>query len=108
MVSDWGMSDAIGAFSAGGEKQNVFLGEELSKRKEYSEATAQEIDKEIRGLLGEAEKRVTALLKEHHDGLKDVAEKLLEKEELSGEEVVKLLGLSPKEAKGDGEDADEE
>ncbi|MFP4431533.1 MAG: ATP-dependent zinc metalloprotease FtsH [Spirochaetaceae bacterium] len=106
MVSDWGMSDAIGAFSAGGEKQNVFLGEELSKRKEYSEATAQEIDKEIRSLLGEAERRVSSLLKEHHDGLKDVAEKLLEKEELSGEEVVELLGMTPKEAKGDGEVAE--
>ena len=101
MVSDWGMSDKIGPFSAGGEKQNVFLGEELSKRKEYSETTALEIDREIRSLLEEAEKRVSSLLKENNDGLKQVAEALLKKEELSGAEVVKMLGLSQAEAKGD-------
>ncbi len=101
MVSDWGMSDAIGPFSAGGEKQNVFLGEELSKRKEYSETTALEIDKEIRKLLEDAERRIKKLLEEHRDGLVHIAEGLLEKEELSGSEVVHHLGLSEEEAQGD-------
>ncbi len=92
MIQSWGMSKTLGPFSAAGERQNVFLGEELSQQKNYSEETAREIDKEIIENLEDAYKRAKDTLEEHRDELNALAERLLDKEEVSAEEVGEILG----------------
>jgi cell division protease FtsH len=94
MVSDWGMSK-LGPLASSGEQRNVFLGEELSRGREFSEHTAQEIDAEIKRILTESYDRALNTLKEHREELDNLATTLLEKEDLDAKEVMRLLGLSP-------------
>jgi cell division protease FtsH len=91
MIQNWGMSKKLGAFSAAGERQNVFLGEELSQRKDYSEQTAREIDSEIMNTLENAYSRAKETLEEHRDQLDKLAERLVEEEEVAAEEVRRIL-----------------
>lgn len=96
MVLDWGMSERLGNISLGSEQEHVFLGEDIATRRNFSEATAREIDQEIKAILDEAYDRATTLLTENDDALGKVANGLLDKEELLGEDIQKLLGLEPK------------
>jgi cell division protease FtsH len=91
MVLDWGMSERLGYVALGGERQNVFLGEELGRQREYSEQTAREVDEEVRRTLQQAFDRATQVLKDNLGGLHRVARDLLDREELSGTEVSELL-----------------
>ena len=91
MVSDWGMSDKFGTFSSGGQRRNVFLGEELSQQREYSEETARQIDEEIQSLLRKSYKAAKDLITEHRKTLNNIAEALLEKEQLGVEELKALI-----------------
>lgn len=93
MVLDWGMSDRFQHTAFGGEREQVFLGEEIAQRRDYSEMTAREIDEEIQKILENAYKRAIDTLREHRDGLNQVAEVLMEQEEIPGEEVLELLGV---------------
>ena len=95
------MSKKLGAFSAGGERPNVFLGEELSKRRDHSEHTAQTIDSEIMATLSEAYSRARSTLEERRDRLDALADALLDKEQLSAEEVGEILN-GHKEDKDEG------
>ncbi|MFP4483873.1 MAG: ATP-dependent zinc metalloprotease FtsH, partial [Spirochaetaceae bacterium] len=99
MVSDWGMSK-LGPLASSGEQRNVFLGEELSRGREFSEHTAQEIDAEIKRILNEAYDRAVKTLKDHRKELDRLATRLLEKEDLEAEEIMELLGLSKNGEKG--------
>jgi cell division protease FtsH len=92
MVQNWGMSRKLGAFSVAGERQNVFLGEELSQRKDYSEQTAREVDSEIMDTLETAYDRAKKTLEEHRDQLDQLAERLLDEEEVPAEMVQQILG----------------
>ncbi len=94
MVLSWGMGERLGHMAFGGEQEQVFLGEELAQRREYSEETARDVDEEIKVLLGRAYDHAVSTLKEHRDGLDRLAQALLEKEELSGEEVVEIVGVA--------------
>ena len=96
MVLDWGMSETLANISLGSEREHVFLGEDIATRRDFSEATAREVDQEIKAILDEAYDRATALLTEKNEELLKVANGLLEKEELLGEDIEKLLGLEPK------------
>ncbi len=96
MVLDWGMSERLANISLGSDREHVFLGEDMTTRRDYSEATAREIDKEIKAILDEAYDRATALLSEKEEELTKVANGLLEKEELLGEDIQLLLGIEPK------------
>ena len=93
MVQDWGMSEAFQHMALGGRSQQVFLGEEIAQRREYSEATAYEIDKEIQRLLAAAYERTQGLLTEHREALDRLAEALLEHEEIEGRQALQILGL---------------
>lgn len=95
MVLDWGMSETLGNISLGSEREHVFLGEDIATRRDFSEATAREIDQEIKSILDEGFKIATDLLNEKDAELVKVATGLLEKEELLGEDIQKLLGLNP-------------
>jgi len=92
MVCEWGMSDVLGPVTFGKEERHVFLGREMARPKEYSEATAVLIDQEIRGLIEWAMDRARKLLAENVDKLRLLAEALLERETLTGAELDELLG----------------
>ncbi|ACV67998.1 ATP-dependent zinc metalloprotease FtsH [Desulfohalobium retbaense] len=92
MVQDWGMSETFQHMALGGRSQQVFLGEEIAQRREYSEATAHEVDKEIQRILAEAYDRTLRILTDHRDALDRLAEALLEDEEIEGRKALKLLG----------------
>jgi cell division protease FtsH len=92
MVLDWGMSERLGHVALGGEEDEVFLGEDLTRRRHYSEATAREIDEEVRNLVEEAYNKALDTLSRHHDKLDLLAETLLEVEEIAGERVLELVG----------------
>ena len=93
MVLDWGMSERLGHLALGGRREQVFLGEEIAQRREYSEQTAREVDEEIKAILDQAYERATETLKAHRAGLERLADALLEKEEIPGERVTELIDL---------------
>jgi cell division protease FtsH len=97
MVLDWGMSDKLGHVALGTGRHQVFLGEELTQRREYSETTAREVDEEVRRIVEEAYARARQILKEHRSALDRLADALLEREEIPGDEVMKLLDIAPQE-----------
>ena len=75
-----------------------FLGEEIGQPRQYSETTAAEIDEEIRSILDRAYARAVSVLEEKRDDLDTLAEELSEREELTGEEVLELIGIQRKNA----------
>ncbi|HVP79972.1 MAG TPA: ATP-dependent zinc metalloprotease FtsH [Thermodesulfobacteriota bacterium] len=93
MVLEWGMSQSLGQMAIGDGRENVFLGYEIAQRREYSEETAREVDEEIKKILKESYDRAVDLLQKHRDGLDRVAKDLLEKEEITGKEVLELVGV---------------
>ncbi len=93
MVSMWGMSDKLAHIAMGEGDRDVFLGEQLSRQRSYSEETAREIDEEIMSILRGAYERAQSLLKEHRDSLDKLSTLLLEDEEVDGERVYELLNV---------------
>ncbi len=87
MVCEWGMSDKVGPLAYGEKEGEVFLGRDLGHMKNYSEATAVEIDGEIRRIVQENYERTRQILSDNKDGLTRLAEALLEKETLDASEV---------------------
>jgi len=91
MVMRWGMSDKMGHLTFGRREEQIFLGRDIVEERNYSEATAVEIDKEIRKIVEECYGKAKAELISNIDKLKALAEKLLEKEVLDSEEVKKIV-----------------
>lgn len=91
MVCEWGMSDKLGPVALGKKEGPVFLGKDITHLKDYSENTAELIDKEIRRFVDEAFDKALSILKEHRDELDHIAEILLERETLTGEDVETLV-----------------
>ncbi len=91
MVCEWGMSEKMGMVEYGQHEDYVFLGRDLNKSRDYSEATAQEIDKEVRRLCDEAYARATDLLTKYRDKLEAIAKALLEYETLDGPQIRDLI-----------------
>jgi len=102
MVCEWGMSEKIGPLSLSNRDHEVFLGRDFSTQKEYSDATALEIDREIKQLVMKAQNTALNLLKNNMDKLHLLANALLEHEILDGEEIDKVLDgkTLPKPASG--------
>ena len=92
MVMNWGMSDALGPVGYRAGEAHPFLGMELSEPKEYSEATAELIDQEVRKLLTQAETLVSELLGSHAEQLQQLIDALLKHESLDRQQLIKLLG----------------
>lgn len=90
MVCEWGMS-ALGALTFGKREGEIFLGKEFARHQDYSEATAVEIDNEIKRLVQEGFERCRTILTEHRPVLERIAEALLEREVLDGEEVYLMV-----------------
>ena len=92
MVKEYGMSEALGPIAYEKERRPLFLETGFApSAKDYSEETAEAIDREIKRLIDEAHERALLLLKEHRDKLDRLAAALLEKEVLEGDEVKQLL-----------------
>jgi cell division protease FtsH len=87
MVTRFGMSDVIGLMAIGQADQEVFLGRELVQRREVSEHTAQQVDREIKRVLDEAEERARSIVTEHGDLLERIAQALLDRETLDAVEI---------------------
>lgn len=92
MVCEWGMSDLLGPVQYGESDGPVFLAKDISSKKTYSEKTHEEIDAEIKRIITTGYQCALKLLQQHKEKLIDLAEILLEKETLSAEEVVEILG----------------
>jgi cell division protease FtsH len=91
MVCEWGMSERLGPLTFGKKEEQIFLGREIATHRDYSEQTAQEIDKEVKRIVEEAEARATELLTANVDKLHLLANALLEREILDGEEIDRIL-----------------
>jgi cell division protease FtsH len=90
MVCRWGMSK-LGPLSFGAQEGEVFLGRDLGSRPDYSEATAREIDSEVRGIVMECYERTKLLLTENKETLLRIADALVEYETLEAEELNVLV-----------------
>src|SRR5690606_13054099 len=84
-VCEWGMSE-MGPISYGKKQEEIFLGREIAQHRDYSEATAVEIDRVVRGIVEGQMARVKDLLAEHRQKLVNLAEALLEHEVLEAGE----------------------
>jgi len=96
MVTEFGMSDALGAVNYDGNKRARFLEVQLGNdRGQYGEETAEKIDYEIKRILTEAHNKARDILSSHRDKLESVTRRLLEIEVMEGDELRQLLGLIP-------------
>jgi cell division protease FtsH len=91
MVCEWGMSDKLGPVTFGKKDEEIFLGREIAQHRDYSENTARIIDSEVKGLVLEAHKKAEEIIRKNIDKLHLLAEALLEREILDGEEVNKII-----------------
>ena len=94
MVCQYGMS-TLGPLTFGRQEEQIFLGREISQHRDYSEGTAEAIDEEVRNLVMLAYERAKTILTENKDALVRIAEALLERESLNGEEVQMLIVGKP-------------
>ena len=90
-VSQWGLSDVIGPILVGDNEQEMFLGREISSRREVSEKTAQLVDAEVSRVIKEAYNRAREALEANVDLLHSLAKNLLERETLTREDIGLLV-----------------
>ncbi len=86
MVTKYGMSERVGTISLGSDQEEVFLGRDFAQEKSYSEETAGIIDEEIKKIIDSAYSKAKEILNANRDKLDKVAEILIEKEKITGEE----------------------
>ncbi|HOM65693.1 MAG TPA: ATP-dependent zinc metalloprotease FtsH [Ignavibacteriales bacterium] len=91
MVCEWGMSEKLGPLAYGSREEEIFLGREITKHKDYSEKTAEAIDAEVKRIVDDAMNRAMTLLKENIDTLHRLAKYLLEREILDAEEIDAII-----------------
>jgi len=91
MVCEYGMSENLGPVTFGRREEQIFLGKEIARHKDYSELTAQKIDEEIRRIVLDAYNKTKRLLKENRDKLDRLANALLEKETLNSQEIDQII-----------------
>jgi cell division protease FtsH len=107
MVCEWGMSDILGPVTFGKKEEEIFLGREIAQHRDYSENTAKEIDKEVRRIISEAEKKSEDQLRKNIDMLHNLAKALLEYEILDCEQIDLILAGKKLPAKQVSESATE-
>jgi len=91
MVCEYGMSEDLGPMTFGKKQELVFLGREIAERRDYSEAVAQEIDREVRRFIDEAHSRAREILTTYREKLMALAQRLIEDETLEGAELQAML-----------------
>jgi cell division protease FtsH len=91
MVCEWGMSDAMGPLTFGKKEEQIFLGREIAQHRDYSESTAVEIDREVKSIVLDGYNTAKSILEANRDSLGRIAETLLEREVLDGEQIAALV-----------------
>jgi cell division protease FtsH len=95
MVTEWGMSPAMGPLTFGKKEEQIFLGREIAQHRDYSEATAIRIDQEVKRIVEEGYSRAWKLLQDNREGLIRLAEALLEYETLDSWEIEAIIKGQP-------------
>ncbi len=91
MVCEWGMSERLGPLTYGTKEEEIFLGREITRQQNYSEQTAILIDEEVKRIVTTCMERAENILRENIDALHRLANALLERETLTGEEIDKII-----------------
>lgn len=91
MVTEWGMSEKLGPLTFGKKDEQIFLGREIAKHKDYSEKTAEDIDEETKHIVMKAYESARNLLDENRDLLEALAKTLLEKETMDGSGIDTMI-----------------
>lgn len=97
MVCEWGMSEKLGPLTFGKKDEQIFLGKEIATHKDYSEATAVDIDNEIRNIVEGCLSKAETLLKGNEYRLDRLANALLERESLNAKDIEELMEQEPAE-----------
>jgi cell division protease FtsH len=100
MVCEWGMSEKLGPLNYGKKEEHIFLGREITRHRDFSENTAQEIDGELRKIVTGCFEMARGIVIKNIDALHAIANKLLEKEVLDGQEIENIIRESTN-GKGD-------
>jgi len=96
MVCEWGMAEEIGPVAYGQEDEPIFIGKEIARHKDYSEDTAQRIDRAVTEILERARNNASQILESRKTEVEKLADALLARETLIDDEVREILGLGPK------------
>jgi len=91
MVCEWGMSDKIGPLACGQKEEEIFIGREFARHRDYSEETARLIDDEVRGIVTQSYERAKNIIRSNMGLLHGLANNLLEKEVLDGHQIDNIL-----------------
>jgi cell division protease FtsH len=91
MVCSWGMSEKLGPITLGERRGEVFLGDELLRSKNYSEATSEAIDREVRSILDDSHNRAKVILEHNRPQVEQITTALLRYETITGDEVRAML-----------------
>jgi cell division protease FtsH len=91
MVCEWGMSEKLGPLTYGAKEEEIFLGREITRHRDFSEDTANVIDDEVKKIVSSCMKRAEKILSENIDKLHRLANALLEREILDGDEIDKII-----------------
>lgn len=94
MITEYGMSEELGPLTFGRKQEQVFLGRDISRDRNYSEAVAYSIDKEVRRIIEECYKEAERLLNDNINVLHSIAGTLMEKETIEAEEFSALIEKS--------------
>ena len=101
MVTEWGMSDRLGPITYGHpNEEQIFLGRDISRQRNYSEEVAAAIDREVRKLVDEAYDRALSLLRANWDRVLAVVEVLKEKETVNRQEFEQIMESTPATSAG--------
>jgi cell division protease FtsH len=95
MVTEFGMSEKLGPLAFGRREELVFLGREIGEQRNYSDDVARQIDEEVRAIIDRAYDRATEVLTTHKDRLTQLAEALVAKETIEGEEFEAMFADLP-------------
>ncbi len=90
MVCDWGMS-SLGPVAFGENQEHIFLGKEIARNQNYSEETAQRIDREINSIIDTQYERAKKIIKDKHEALELIAQALIDYETIEGKHVHEIL-----------------
>ncbi len=93
MVTRYGMSKKLGPIAFGKSEEMVFLGREISEQRNYSDEVAYEIDKEVRSIIDVGYSRAKKILSDNREKMIEIAELLIQKETLEGEEFERMFDI---------------
>ena len=94
MCTKYGMSDKLGAIMYGNGQEEIFLGRDITSGRDYSESTSSEIDKEVKTIIDKAYRQATQILTMNMDKLTAVANILIDKEKIDGEEFDEIFNTN--------------